>query len=145
LVSINISNIREDTIKIIGKGNKERTLYLDPICRKAIDDWLEVRKTINPLLDMQALFVSAKRRNRLTPRRIQKIIEQCLKMAGLSGNGYSTHKLRHTSATLMYDGGADILELQQILGHEHTTTTEIYTHVNNKRLKNAVANNPLNK
>lgn len=145
LVSINVDSIYEDTLKIIGKGDKERTVYLDNACLEALESWLLVRSGYPLPSSEKALFVSLRTRKRLTKRAVQKIIEEELRDAGLSGQGYSVHKLRHTAATLLYEGGADILELKEILGHEHTTTTEIYTHLNNRRLKEVSDNNPLNR
>ena len=133
------------TLKIIGKGNKERTVYLNTSCVEALREWLAVRATYPGLEQEKALFCSKRTRQRLTGRAVEKIIERILQRAGLSGKGYSPHKLRHTAATLMYEGGADVLELKDVLGHEHTTTTEIYTHLNNKRLRDVTENNPLNR
>lgn len=145
LVGINTDSIYEDTLKIIGKGNKERTVYLDSACKEALSDWMAIRDGYPLPSQEKALFVSLRTKKRLTPRAVQNIIQEELRDAGLSGQGYSVHKLRHTAATLLYEGGADILELKEILGHEHTTTTEIYTHLNSKRLKDVSENNPLNK
>ena len=143
LTAINITSVHEDTLTIVGKGNKERTVYLNDSCLSALKTWLDARKCIAGVED-NALFISRLTKKRLTGRAIEKIIEKLLKASGLGGKGYSPHKLRHTAATLMYDGGADVLELKEVLGHEHTGTTEIYTHVNNKRIRNAAENNPLN-
>ena len=150
LCSVNTTDIiktgdDEYLLRIIGKGNKERTVYLNNACLKAIKDWNAVRNTYENLIDKNALFVSNRTRRRLSPRNVENIIASELSVAGLKNKGYSPHKLRHTAATLMYDGGADILELKEILGHSSTKTTEIYTHVNNKRIRAAVDNNPLNK
>ena len=144
LVSIDTDFIIKDTLKIVGKGNKERTVYLDSSCMEALESWLSVREGYPLASSEKALFVSLRTRKRLTARAVQNIITEELRDAGLSGKDLSTHKLRHTAATLLYEGGADILELKEILGHEHTTTTEIYTHLNNKRLQQVSENNPLN-
>ena len=88
------------------------------------------------------MFIS-KQYRRISNRRVEQIIEARLKACGLSGKGISVHKLRHTAATLLYEGGADVLELKEILGHEHTSTTEIYTHINNSRLKEVAKKSPL--
>ena len=146
LCSINLSSIKDDTIKIIGKGNKERTIYLNDACLSAINNYLKVRNKLvaEKKLDTDALFLS-ERGNRIARRSVQEIIEKQLKNAGLSGKGYSTHKLRHTSATLMYKyGDVDILVLKEILGHEDVSTTQIYTHLDNDMLREAVKVNPLN-
>ncbi len=144
LVGIDISDIRDDTLRIIGKGNKERNIYLNSGCLNAIQDYLKERNTIVSPTVEPALFISQRHKTRLTPRSVQMIVEKCLKMAGLDGMGFSVHKLRHTAATLMYrSGGADMLALKEILGHEHVSTTEIYTHISNEELKKAAKSSPL--
>lgn len=141
LVSINIDKIKKDTLVVVGKGNKERTIYLNDACVDAINDYLEVRPEENN--DKRALFLS-KRRNRISTRAVQHAIDKYLKIAGLDPSIYSVHTLRHTAATLMYQyGNVDIRALQEILGHENVSTTQIYTHINDERLRTAVKNNPL--
>jgi len=141
LVGINIQDIREDSIRILGKGNKERILYLNQACVQAIEEYIAVRP--KDIKEKKALFVS-RNGNRIHVRRVQQIVEITLKKVGLDGQGYSTHKLRHTAATLMYQyGDVDIRVLKEILGHEAITTTEIYTHVSNKQLEAAAAKSPL--
>ena len=144
LVGINISHIRDDnTLVVKGKGNKERTVYLNEACLKAISSYLAVRP-VDGVKDREALFISSQKR-RISKQGVQKIVERSLEKSGLSGLGFSTHKLRHTSATLMYQyGGVDPLQLKEILGHENLSTTEIYTHIKNEQLKQAVDSNPLN-
>lgn len=142
LASINISKIKDnDTLTVIGKGNKERTIYLNEACQEAIKDYLIIRpKEVN---DEDALFIS-KRKNRMSNRAIQHMVEKYFKKIGLDTNVYSTHKLRHTAATLMYKyGNVDIRALQEILGHESVSTTQIYTHIDDERLRNAIESNPL--
>lgn len=143
LVSINYNDIKADnTLIITGKGNKERTVYLNDICIKAINEYMKVRPN-NQVKD-RALFLSS-RNQRITPRAVEMIVEKYLEKAGLGGRGLSVHKLRHTAATLMYQyGGTDVLVLKEILGHENLATTEIYTHISNEDAKQAVENNPLN-
>ena len=146
LCSINLDAIKDDTIRIIGKGNKERTIYLNEASLDAINKYIKVRSKIikEKNIDSEALFLS-ERGNRISRRTVQDIIEKQLKNAGLSDKGYSTHKLRHTSATLMYKyGDVDILVLKEILGHENVSTTQIYTHLDNEMLREAVKVNPLN-
>lgn len=141
LSSINISKIKGDTLTVIGKGNKERTIYLNSSCLEAINSYLEVRP--KDAKDEDALFIS-KRKQRLSNRAIQHLIDKYLKEAGFDTSIYSTHKLRHTAATLMYKhGNVDIRALQEILGHENVSTTQIYTHIDDERLRDAIRSNPL--
>jgi site-specific recombinase XerD len=142
LVGINISNIKSDTLTIIGKGNKERTVYLNDACREAIDNYLKVRPR-DGVKDRNALFLS-ERKQRISNNMVQRIIKKYIIEAGLDPQKYSTHKLRHTAATLMYKHGkVDIRVLQEILGHESIATTELYTHLDNEQLRDAVNSNPL--
>ena len=142
LSAINISHLKDDnTLKVIGKGNKERTIYLNEASVYAIKEYLKLR----PQIKDDALFLSM-REQRMSNRSIQHMIEKHMKNSGLDTNKYSVHKLRHTAATLLYQyGNADIRSLQEILGHESVNTTEIYTHVNKKSLKKLVESNPLSK
>lgn len=146
LVGINIKDIRFDECKmtVIGKGNKERTIYLNNACMKALKDYLAVRpKEKIKEQDKDALFLSS-RLERISKRTVQYVVERELKRAGLDTTKYSTHKLRHTAATLMYQyGNVDIRALQELLGHESISTTEIYTHVANTQVRDAVESNPL--
>ena len=145
LVSINYSDIKPDnTIIITGKGNKQRTVYLNNACLNAIKDYMKVRP-VDSVKDKDALFLS-NRKTRISPKTVQHIVDEYLEKSGLSGQGFSTHKLRHTAATLMYQyGHVDVLQLKEILGHENLSTTEIYTHVVDEQLRSAVDSNPLNK
>ena len=142
LSSIDIDKIKDnDTLSIIGKGNKERTIFLNDACISAIKDYLTVRPKNS--VDKKAMFIS-KRKNRMSNRAIQHMIDRYLEKTGLDTSIYSTHKLRHTAATLMYKyGNVDIRALQEILGHESVSTTQIYTHIDNERLRDAVKSNPL--
>ncbi len=144
LVGINISHIRDDnTLTVVGKGNKERTVYLNNACVNAIYAYLAVRP-VDGVKDRDALFISNQKK-RISNQSVQKMVEGYLKKAGLDGMGFSTHKLRHTAATLMYQhGNVDPLQLKEILGHENLSTTEIYTHIKDEQLKQAVDSNPLN-
>lgn len=142
LSSIDIDKIKDDnTLSVIGKGNKERIIFLNDSCVDAINEYLKVRpKKVN---DEKALFIS-KQKNRMSNRAIQHMVDRYFVKIGLDTDVYSTHKLRHTAATLMYQyGNVDILALQEILGHESVATTQIYTHINNDRLRDAVKSNPL--
>ena len=144
LVSINLSDFKDDTIRITGKGSKQRLVYLNPACVDAVKQYLAARAKLENLKDKQALFVSRRTGRRLSPRRVEQIVSHQLKCAGLDGYGYSPHKLRHTAATLMYrHGQADMLTLKEILGHEHVSTTEIYTHLDTKKLHDVVNSSPL--
>lgn len=142
LVNININKIKNDTLTVIGKGDKERTIYLNKACTNAINKYLEVRPK-DCVKDRNALFLS-ERKQRISNKTVQYIVKKYIKSAGLDPERYSTHKLRHTAATLMYKHGkVDIRALQEILGHESISTTEIYTHIDSEQLKKAVDSNPL--
>lgn len=149
LVGINIKDINFSDCKmnVIGKGNKERTIYLNKACMKAIKDYLEVRPKEGIKTDKSnsknALFLS-ERKERISKRTVQYIVDKELSAAGLDSSKYSVHKLRHTAATLMYQyGNVDIRALQEVLGHESISTTELYTHVANVQAREAIENNPL--
>ena len=148
LVGINISDIDFDNNKlnVIGKGNKERTIYLNNACISAIKNYLAVRPKDGVKYNSRdALFLSEQKR-RISNRSVQYIVKNELKLAGIEkADKYSVHKLRHTAATLMYKyGNVDIRALQELLGHESISTTEIYTHVDNEQIRDAVDKNPLN-
>ena len=147
LVGINIPDISQDltTIRIIGKGRKERFIYLNPPCQKALIDYLEIRGKLQGVKTEEALFISRNMR-RVSNSTVQQMVEKSFLKAGLAGKNYSTHKLRHTAATLMYQHvGVDTRVLQEILGHEHLNTTQIYTHVASAQVKDAMNKNPLAK
>lgn len=141
LVGLNIGDVREDCIRVLGKGSKERMVYLNDSTRAAIDAWLAVRKAMaTPGCD--ALFVSTRRR-RISTDSVHAMVKKTLLKAGLDPDKYSSHKLRHTAATLMIQHGVDVRTVQEVLGHEHLNTTEIYTHVDNSELRIAADANPL--
>ena len=145
LCSLNISDIRpDDTMRLIGKGNKERTVYINSACRNAVEEYLKVRPNDGiSYADRDALFISRNRR-RISNKTVQHIVKTYLEKAGLGGRGLSTHKLRHTAATLMYQhGNVDIRVLKDILGHSNLGTTQIYTHISDKQVKRAIDSNPL--
>ncbi|MBR5223597.1 MAG: tyrosine recombinase XerC [Clostridia bacterium] len=147
LCSLNVNDIKPDnTMVVTGKGNKERLIYLNDACMNAIREYLAVRPSENIIYDdRNALFVSRNRR-RISPKTVQHLVKTFLEKAGLGGQGFSTHKLRHTAATLMYQhGDVDIRVLKDILGHSNLGTTQIYTHVSDSQIKNAVDSNPLSK
>ena len=145
LVGINLSDIKSDkTLRLTGKGNKERIIYLNDACLSSIEQYLRVRPR-NNLKDRNALFIS-KFNKRISPKTVQYIVKKYLARIELDQQGYSVHKLRHTAATLMYQHGeVDIRILKDILGHSNLGTTEIYTHVSNKQIEKAVSANPLAK
>ena len=145
LVSINVSDIENDHFKIIGKGNKERTIYLTENAIKLIHHYLKNRNEYLDGMYIEALFIST-RKKRISNRAVQSTIEKYLNKAGFDTSLYSTHKLRHTAATLMYKyGNVDIRALKDILGHTNISTTQIYTHLDDEDLKDAVNKNPLSK
>lgn len=144
LVGIDLKDIRDGRLLLRGKGNKERVVYLNDACLDALDQWMVVRKLVDEEEKLDPLFISRRTKLRLSPRRVEKIIENTLIRSGLAEEGVSTHTLRHTAATLMYDEGAvDILVLQEILGHSSPSTTRIYTHLNSKQVKNTMRSSPL--
>ena len=145
LVGINLNDIKPDnTLKITGKGNKERIVYLNDACIVAIDKYKNVRPN-DGVIDKKALFLS-KRKQRISPKTVQFIVNKYLKKIGLDNQGYSVHKLRHTAATLMYQyGKVDIRILKDILGHENLGTTQIYTHISDEQMKQASLSNPISK
>ncbi len=143
LVGINITDIQKDKLTVIGKGGKERTIYLNEACINALEVYLPIRNKMKPTAsDRNALFLS-NRNKRISRRTVQYSVEKYVKRIGLDPHKYTTHKLRHTAATLMHESGVDIRVLQEILGHKQLSTTEIYTHVSNDRMRDAVKNNPL--
>ena len=142
-MGLNVSDIRPDrTARVLGKGNKERIIYLNDACISAITAYLKVRPA-DGLKDRNALFISDQKR-RLSAISVQKLVYKYLEKIGLDSQGYSCHKLRHTAATLMYQhGNVDIRVLKEILGHENLGTTEIYTHLNSEQMETAANSNPL--
>lgn len=148
LVGISLSDIDRDlrSLRVIGKGSKERVVYLNDSCKDALTRYLKVRATDNQLQikDKNALFLST-RHQRISNKTVQYIVYKYLKLAGLEYKHFSTHKLRHTAATLMYQTGkVDVRVLKDILGHEQLNTTQIYTHVSDESMEKAMSNNPLN-
>lgn len=148
LCGLNLGDIRSDnTLKVTGKGNKERIVYLNDACKTAINNYLKVRP-VDGVKDKNALFIS-RQKNRISKKTVQWIVYKYLEKIGIKGNeanGFSVHKLRHTAATLMYQyGHVDIRVLKDVLGHENLGTTEIYTHLSNKDIERAALANPLSK
>ena len=143
LVGLNISDIYEDRIRVVGKGNKERFVYFGTPCRKAIDVYLTERNKMT-LTDNRALFGS-RNGNRISVTAVHRLVDKALLKAGLDTTQFSAHKLRHTAATMMLSGGVDVKTVQEVLGHENLNTTQIYTHIENTELKLAAEANPLSK
>ncbi len=142
LVNLNKTDVRVDQLRVLGKGNKERMLYLNDACQRALEDWLTERDTLT-LVDQNALFVTLQNRRRISTAAVHKLVKKHLAAAGLDSSQYSSHKLRHTAATLMLQNGVDVRTLQEVLGHDHLNTTQIYTHVDNEDLRTAARANPL--
>ena len=143
LVSLNVHDIYEDHLRVLGKGNKERVVFFGDGCREAIDDYLAVRNNEKVAeKDKDALFISQKN-CRFGVRGVQQMVEKKLSLAGLDATRYSPHKLRHTAATLMLKNGVDTRALQEVLGHSNLNTTQIYTHLDNAALHEAAMANPI--
>lgn len=161
LVGINLKDIRKTTdlngnetysLKVLGKGNKERIVYLNNACVDAYYDYVAPDETDTDIRDASgcrdmsaptdALFIS-RLKKRISNRRVQQIVDECFRSCGLENMGFSVHKLRHTAATLMYQNGVDIRVLKDVLGHENLNTTQIYTHVSNAQMEDATRKNPL--
>ena len=141
LCSLNLNDIHDTQLTVRGKGSKQRELFLNSACVKAIEDYLPCR--IEPKFDAKnALFIS-RNRNRITKCTVELLVKKYLSAAGLDPQKYSAHKLRHTAATLMYQNNSDVRVLQTILGHSNLNTTQIYVHVNDENIKNALESNPL--
>lgn len=143
LVGLNLTDVYEDRIRVVGKGNKERFVYFGTACRKAIDAYLIVRQKL-VLSDNRALFGS-RNGNRVSVDAVHRLVKKALLQAGLDATQFSAHKLRHTAATMMLSGGVDVKTVQEVLGHENLNTTQIYTHIENTELKIAAEANPLSK
>ena len=143
LVGLNISDVYDDRIRVVGKGNKERIVYFGSACRKALDQYMNERNKV-VLTDNRALFGS-RNGNRISVTAVHRLVDKALLKAGLDPTQYSAHKLRHTAATMMLSGGVDVKTVQEVLGHENLNTTQIYTHIENTELKIAAEANPLSK
>lgn len=143
LVGLNLTDVYEDRIRVVGKGNKERFVYFGSACRKAIDAYLPERNKV-VLSDNRALFGS-RDSNRISVTAVHRLVKKALLQAGLDSTQFSAHKLRHTAATMMLSGGVDVKTVQEVLGHENLNTTQIYTHIENTELKVAAEANPLSK
>lgn len=141
LVGLNLRDIQGDALRVLGKGNKVRILYLNDACQDALNRYLAVRRPITGR-DAGALFLSS-RNERISRSMVHAMVKKRLSAAGIDASEYSSHKLRHTAATLMLQNGVDVKAVQEVLGHEHLNTTEIYTHIDNEALRIAAQANPL--
>ena len=141
LCGLNLQDIQDESLRVLGKGNKVRIVYLNEACMGALHDWLAVRRPITGR-DQNALFLSS-RDERISKSTVHVLVKKHISAAGLDATKYSSHKLRHTAATLMLQNGVDVRAVQEVLGHEHLNTTEIYTHIDNEALRVAAKANPL--
>jgi site-specific recombinase XerD len=141
LVGLDMNDYSKEnrTLRLFGKGRKERIVYLNDVCIDALEDYIN---NYRPKVDEKAIFLSANK-TRINKRRVQQIVEEQLKLAGLSNLGITTHKLRHSAATMMYKSGVDTLVLKEVLGHKSIATTEIYTHISNSELQKAAEASPI--
>ena len=143
LVGLNLNDIQEDALRVLGKGNKVRIIYLNEACQGALRQYLAVRRPIRGK-DANALFLSSQN-ERISRSTVHAMVKKRLAEAGIDASQYSSHKLRHTAATLMLQNGVDVRAVQEVLGHDHLNTTEIYTHVDNESLRVAAKANPLSR
>ncbi len=143
LCSLNLSDMQGEALRVLGKGNKVRIVYLNDACMDALKAWLAVRRPITGR-DQNALFLSS-RNERISKSTVHSLVKKHISAAGLDASQYSSHKLRHTAATLMLQNGVDVRAVQEVLGHEHLNTTEIYTHIDNEMLRTAARANPLSR
>lgn len=143
LCGLNLQDIQDEALRVLGKGNKVRIVYLNEACLDALQSYLVVRRPITGR-DQNALFLSS-RNERISKSTVHALVKKHISAAGLDASQYSSHKLRHTAATLMLQNGVDVRAVQEVLGHEHLNTTEIYTHVDNEMLRVAAKANPLSK
>jgi site-specific recombinase XerD len=145
LCGLNLTDIGSDgSLRILGKGNKERIIYLNTAAREAVMDYMKIRLDPRYIRTSERAFFLSSRQTRISPKTVQWMVNKYLSLSGLGTKGYSVHKLRHTAATLMYQSGqVDIRVLKDILGHEQLNTTQIYTHLVSKNLEEAMQKNPL--
>ena len=143
LIALNLNDIQDDALRVLGKGNKTRIVYLNDACKTALTQYLAVRRPITGR-DRNALFLSTQN-ERISRSTVHAMVKKRLAESGVDSTQYSSHKLRHTAATLMLQNGVDVRAVQEVLGHEHLNTTEIYTHIDNEALRVAAKANPLSR
>ena len=147
LAGISLGDINRDDhiLRVLGKGSKERMVYLNDACMTAIRDYddYKIRENVQPKLSHKNAYFISRNGTRLSTMRIKELVKEHLDQAGLSAKHASAHKLRHTAATLMYQNGVDVRTIKEVLGHENLDTTAIYTHVINDNLRDAAERNPL--
>lgn len=146
LVGLDLNDFDRDltAVRVLGKGSKERMIYLNSACKEALLEYIPIRNQDTRIKDKNALFISSRQHNRISIKTVQWLVKKYLGQAGLGNKHYSTHKLRHTAATLMYrTGKVDVRVLKDILGHEQLNTTQIYTHVSSESMRDAMMENPL--
>ena len=141
LVGLDLQDIQGETLRVLGKGSKVRVVYLNGACKDALAQYMAVRRPVSGK-DRNALFLSGQNK-RISRSTVHALVKKHLSGAGLDSERYSSHKLRHTAATLMLQNGVDVKAVQEVLGHEHLNTTEIYTHIDNESLRVAAKANPL--
>lgn len=143
LCGLNLNDVQDEALRVLGKGNKVRIVYLNDACKDALSRYLAVRRAITGR-DANALFLSS-RNERVSRSTVHALVKKHIAAAGLDASQYSSHKLRHTAATLMLQNGVDVRAVQEVLGHDHLNTTEIYTHIDNEALRVAARANPLSR
>ncbi len=142
LANLNISDITEDRVRVLGKGNKERFVYMGDGCRQAVEDYILLERNTDGMKDTRPLFIS-RDHNRISTSAVHRMVKKHLFAAGIDPSQYSAHKLRHTAATMMLQGGVDVRTVQEVLGHENLNTTQIYTHIESTELRIAAMASPL--
>ena len=142
LAGLNVSDISEDRVRVLGKGNKERIVYMSDACREAVEEYIALERNTDGMRDQRPLFVS-RDHNRISTSAVHRLVKKHLFAAGLDPDQFSAHKLRHTAATMMLQGGVDVRTVQEVLGHENLNTTQIYTHIESSELRIAATASPL--
>lgn len=147
LININLGdvNFENNSIRVIEKNNRERIVYFNDYCKNKILQYIETRKNSGQILDLKSPLFINRYGERIGVDGVEDICKKAYKLIGIVESGFTAHTLRHTSATLIYTYvKSDILLIKKFLGHSSLASTEIYTHLNNKKIKDAINNNPLN-